>query len=823
MHSQPELGNEVAGLGKVTSILLSSTASAYFERMTTNRCRWLMTIELLISSIDHTISRGRGGRVIRCLLVGAAVISFLGGSVVIGEEQKGPASKANRENASRNSGRSDDNAVLREAVELAVAPKPMVGGQLQPGPFPADIVEKAKLLIQFGDREKRALGLVALKRHVEADRIIQQLKQEPPRPAGQRLRLYLLEGDNLYLAGDPDRAIMAYEKATGIAPDDVTARTSLMIALVYSRHDASARCQRAIGIADDTVKLVPPNSPAWATIQVCRGIAWYALPTGDIRENAQKAIAACEAALAGFRRRENPADWAMTQTNLGLAWLRLPEDPRGETLKKALAAFAAAIGVYSKAKFPLEWARTQRLIGNTWLDMPVGDKSDNQKKGIEALEAALTELTLEANAHDWAQMQEVLGYTWSQFPGGDKEKNLKRAIDHDQAALKVFTPTSYSAEWAETQNDLALAWTALRTGDKDANLERAIAAREAVLSVQTRQADPVRWAKTLVTVGSLWADLHRGVRDSANRAENLKKALDLYTQALTVLTKEANPTDWAMTQNRIAYIWVWLPAGDPEENRQKAIAANEAALSVYTKESQPSDWAYTLNCLGANWQNLKTGDRADYIRRAIAAYEMALTVRTKEAAPRDWAETQWRLGNAWFTNPAGDHTENVKKAITAYQNALSVYTAKEDPLERTRAEMNLRMALDESPQPDPPQVTNLKAFLGSGVILMPFVPLVLSRRWVGPSSRRVFVKTWLLTIVVFALGSAGLCLVALCGEIVPSNNPPGPLFNFLLFPLFAGALAGAIGAAAGIPIGFIRVFLAKRKLRKTTLAAGATG
>src|SRR5580704_4172339 len=84
-------------------------------------------------------------------------------------------------------------AALREAVTAAVSPKPLAAGQKQPDPIPPDILAKAKVLVERGTAEDRALGMIALKQHAEADRIIQQLKSRQSNPIDEAFRLLTME------------------------------------------------------------------------------------------------------------------------------------------------------------------------------------------------------------------------------------------------------------------------------------------------------------------------------------------------------------------------------------------------------------------------------------------------------------------------------------------------------------------------------------------------------------------------------------------------------------------------------------------------------
>jgi tetratricopeptide (TPR) repeat protein len=231
-------------------------------------------------------------------------------------------------------------------VAAAVSPKPSAAGQTQPPPIPPEILENAKVLVARGNAEERALGMIALKQHAEADRIIQELKSKAGNAIDEAFRLWTMDGDNWYQANEPDKAIEPYEKAMALKPRDLQARQNLIGALVFARlGDVSTKRQRAIKIAEESLQLTPPGSTIWAMMQNNLGIAWSELPPGDKAENLKKAIAAYEAALTVYTKEAYPAAWARTQSNLGAAWSKFPKGNRAENLRKGIAAYEAALSV----------------------------------------------------------------------------------------------------------------------------------------------------------------------------------------------------------------------------------------------------------------------------------------------------------------------------------------------------------------------------------------------------------------------------------------------------------------------------------------------
>ena len=102
----------------------------------------------------------------------------------------------------------------------AVVRKPLFEGQTKPDPLPPELIKQAKLLLEEGNPEQKALAKIVLKRPDEANRIIQKLKAQPGNPIDKAFRLLTLEGDNWYQVGEFDKAIEPYETAMALQLKD---------------------------------------------------------------------------------------------------------------------------------------------------------------------------------------------------------------------------------------------------------------------------------------------------------------------------------------------------------------------------------------------------------------------------------------------------------------------------------------------------------------------------------------------------------------------------------------------------------------------------
>ncbi|MEG4202941.1 CHAT domain-containing protein, partial [Microcoleus sp. Pol7_A1] len=227
-------------------------------------------------------------------------------------------------------------------------------------------------------------------------------------------------------------------------------------------------------------------------------------------------------------------------------------------------------------------------------------------------------------------------------------------------------------------------------GERGENIEKAIAFYQAALQVLTRDAFPQQWAMTQNNLASAYSNRIKG-----ERGENIEKAIAFYQAALQVLTRDTFPQQWAMTQNNLAIAYSDRIQGKRGENLERAIAFNEAALQVLTRDAFPQDWAQTQNSLAIAYSDRIKGKRGENLERAIAFYEAALQVRTRDAFPQDWAQTQNNLAVAYYSRIKGERGENIERAIAFYEAALQVYTRDAFPQYWALTQDNLALAYSD--------------------------------------------------------------------------------------------------------------------------------
>ena len=84
--------------------------------------------------------------------------------------------------------------------------------------------------------------------------------------------------------------------------------------------------------------------------------------------------------------------------------------------------------------------------------------------------------------------------------------------------------------------------------------------------------------------------------------------------------------DEAIAQANLGLLYAQRAEGDRSQNWESAIAAFEDALSALTRESNPEEWAAAQMHLGVAYRDRLAGDRSENQERAIRAFENCLLV-----------------------------------------------------------------------------------------------------------------------------------------------------------------------------------------------------
>lgn len=263
-------------------------------------------------------------------------------------------------------------------------------------------------------------------------------------------------------------------------------------------------------------------------------------------------------------------------------------------------------------------------------------------------------------------------------------QHLKIAILSYEQVLQFLDRDA--SGWTDLANDLGnFYWMLSRYGssveEKLSNLEQAIQAyQKGLVNVNSGVSQARVWGMIHNNLGAVYSDLAR----YKDRVENLQHSIESYKEALRYrkVELEAEPNGnaraYAATQNNLGTgYWNLAQHSDPANNLKRAIAAYTEALGYYAPEQQPLDYAMIQNNIGTAYWNLAQYENPrDYLRLAIGAYQIALQYRTPSVIPAACAATQNNLGTAYWhlaNQSKGEpavRAEFLQQAIAAYESAL---------------------------------------------------------------------------------------------------------------------------------------------------------
>lgn len=157
----------------------------------------------------------------------------------------------------------------------------------------------------------------------------------------------------------------------------------------------------------------------------------------------------------------------------------------------------------------------------------------------------------------------------------------------------------------------------------------------------SRTANPVRWAAVEDGFGLLQLQLGAAENDAAR----LTEAIEAFTNALEVRTRERYPEAWGATQGHLADALRFLGANRKDLQRlEQAAVAYHAAMESQRRDRVPLAWASLQARLGVTlWAIGDTADSAGRLDDAAIAFRMALGEYDRRRTPAEWLITQRRL------------------------------------------------------------------------------------------------------------------------------------------------------------------------------------
>ena len=232
-------------------------------------------------------------------------------------------------------------------------------------------------------------------------------------------------------------------------------------------------------------------------------------------------------------------------TKLAAAYLGRHRGDRGGNVSQAHRVLQSLVDVTSRTEQPLLWASLKHGQGAVYLHRR---EPHDLEKALQCFRDVLQVYTPSTRPLDWAVAQLDLGEALRAHHGGSLTQNVEDAIECYQSALNILKPRSNPLQCALAMQRLGIAYLERRRGSRPAHEKNAI--RKLTDSLQSFRADGLDAARSHLTLGKIY---HR--QDSANRTENLKKAIAHYSAALEVYRRETYPEEWRTAdENRTSAI-----------------------------------------------------------------------------------------------------------------------------------------------------------------------------------------------------------------------------------------------------------------------------
>lgn len=251
----------------------------------------------------------------------------------------------------------------------------------------------------------------------------------------------------------------------------------------------------------------------------------------------------------------------------------------------------------------------------------------------------------------------------------------------------VYTRARYPIQWARVQNHLGMTYGRRVAGVRNENLARALERFTDALTIVARDEFPEQWALLQLNSGVT----HLNFVDGERRA-HIERAIESLNAAHQVYTRSRSPEDWALVHYHLGMAYRLRIAGSPADDGERAIIHAKAAGMVYTRRWHPHEWATAQESLGNAYFDRQRGQRAENLERALGAYRKAARVFTRKAPPLDWARMQGNLGAVYSARLRGDPSDNIERAIAHHRAALSVYTQESYAEDWARTVRNLAAA-----------------------------------------------------------------------------------------------------------------------------------
>jgi CHAT domain-containing protein/tetratricopeptide (TPR) repeat protein len=380
----------------------------------------------------------------------------------------------------------------------------------------------------------------------------------------------------------------------------------------------------------------------WASLLWHRGNAYTRQITGDRKRNIELALQDFAQAGTVLSAQTTPLLWGGLLISRGQAYRqRLAGDPQ-QNLRAAIADFTTALTVVTRENMPSEWAAAHLGRGQACIDSRLPERDTYIEQALRDSEAALTYIHAENSPHDWLELILLQVAASTGRFAGDRGQNIEKALVNIERALSILRVEKNPETWARFHACRALAYLGRVIGKRQANLRQAIADCNAALTIFSADTAYEAWSMLVslrAQASAMLNDIPYGQAPNEVQQRSLDDARTDLAAALSTLTPQRDSTMWALTHALQARLLLEDVSGDRVQQLHRALASYETALSVLSPEHSPFDWALIRSSRGGTYLSgaILMEPREAWITQGLADLEAATTVLTRTAIPVAYA------------------------------------------------------------------------------------------------------------------------------------------------------------------------------------------
>jgi CHAT domain-containing protein/tetratricopeptide (TPR) repeat protein len=269
--------------------------------------------------------------------------------------------------------------------------------------------------------------------------------------------------------------------------------------------------------------------------------------------------------------------------------------------------------------------------------------------------------------------------------------NLAAAIKNCREALSILRRKDNPRQWALIQASLGNYLNFFFEGERADNLEQARHAYEAALQELTPDEESeimkALYARLLTSLGAVFMERQRD-----DRVGNIERALELYSEAETVISREKEPRRYALLLCNYAIAYRNRLLGKKSENLGHAILACETALQNLPTDDSQEAKVNIFSTLGSILHERAelSPIHAQDIERAIDYYQQALRLLREPTDPSLHRAVLSGLGNAYIGRAKLlNQPEDYARAIRVQRRALRLVSSADFKIEWAQMMHNL--------------------------------------------------------------------------------------------------------------------------------------